>query len=86
MERSDTGVQQGMAELKDTFDKHDAASLATLYTDDAKFMLYSTLMVTGRAGIRSYWQAGFNRDLSGIGKNPVEVQMLVDTAIEMSRC
>lgn len=42
-------------------------------------------MVTGRAGIQAYWQAGFNRGLSRIEKTPVEVQMLDDTAIETSR-
>ena len=42
-------------------------------------------MLTGRSGIQSYWQGGFNRGLSHIEKTPVEVQMLGDTAIETSR-
>lgn len=85
IERSDAGVQQGMAEFKDTFNRHDAASLAMLYTEDARLMPYNAPMVTGRAGIQSFWQAGFNRGLSRIEKTPVEVQMLGDTAIETSR-
>ena len=85
MENSDTGVQQGIAEFKDTFNRHDAASLAMLYTEDARLMPYNSPMVTGRAGIQSYWQAGFNRGLSRIDKTPVALQMLGDTAIETSR-
>lgn len=85
MEKSDTGVKQGMSEFRDMFNRHDAAALAMLYTEDARLMPYNAPMVTGRAGIQSYWQAGFNRGISGIEKTPVEVQMLGDTAIETSR-
>ena len=85
MDRSDVGVQQGMSAFRDAFNKHDAASLATVYTEDARLMPFNVPMLTGRAGIQSFWQARFNQGLSHIEKTPIEVQTLGDTAIEMSR-
>ena len=85
LDRSDTGVRQGMAEFKDAFNRHDVAALTMVYTEDARLMPFNAPMLTGRAGIQSYWQGGFNRGLSHIEKTPVEVQMLGDTAIETSR-
>lgn len=85
MDRSDAGVQQGMAAFRDAFNKHDAASLAMTYTEDARLMPFNVPMLTGRTGIQSFWQARFNQGLSHIEKTPIEVQMLGDTAVEMSR-
>lgn len=83
--RSDTGVRQGMATFQEAFNKRDAASLAMVFTEDAKLMPYNVPMLTGRTGIQSFWQAGFTRGLSHIEKTPIEVQMLGDIAIEISR-
>jgi uncharacterized protein (TIGR02246 family) len=85
MDRSDAGVQQGMAAFRDAFNKHDAASLAMTYTEDARLMPFNVPMLTGRTGIHSFWQARFNQGLSHIEKTPIEVQVLGDTAVEMSR-
>jgi uncharacterized protein (TIGR02246 family) len=85
MDRSDTGVRQGMAAFQEAFNKRDAASLAMVFTEDARLMPYNVPMLTGRAGIESFWQTGFNRGLSHIEKTPIEIQMLGDTAIERSR-
>ncbi|WP_194715221.1 YybH family protein [Noviherbaspirillum soli] len=85
MDRSDAGVQQGMAAFRDAFNKHDSASLAMVYADDARLMPFNVPMLTGRPGIQSFWQARFNQGLSHIEKTPIEVQVLGDTAIEMSR-
>jgi uncharacterized protein (TIGR02246 family) len=85
MDRSDAGVQQGMAAFRDAFNKHDAASLAMTYTEDARLMPFNVPMLTGRTGIQSFWQARFNQGLSHIEKTPIEVQVLGDTAVEMSR-
>lgn len=83
--RSDAGVQQGMAAFKEAFNKRDAASLAKLFTEDAKLMPVNVPVMTGRAGIQSYWQAGFDQGVSRIEKTPIDVQVLGDTAIEISR-
>lgn len=85
MNRSDAGMQQGMAAFQEAFNKRDAASLAMVYTEDARLMPYNVPMLTGRAAIQSFWQAGFTRGLSHIEKTPIEIQTLGDTAIEMSR-
>lgn len=85
VDRSDTGVRQGMAAFQEAFNKRDAASLAMIYTEDAKLMPFNVPMLSGRAGIQSFWQAGFTRGLSHIEKTPIEIQMCGDTAIEMSR-
>ena len=85
MDRSDTGVKQGLAAFQEAFNKRDAASLAMVFTEDARLMPSNAPMLTGRAGIQSFWQAGFSRGLSHIERTPIEVQMLGDTAIEMSR-
>ena len=85
MDRSDTGVRQGMASFRDAFNQRDAASLAMVYTEDAKLMPFNAPMLTGRPAIQSFWQAGFNRGISRIEKTPIEIQVLGDTAIEMSR-
>lgn len=83
--RSDAGVQQGMAAFKEAFNKRDAASLAKLFTEDAKLMPANVPVMTGRPGIQSYWQAGFNQGVSRIEKTPIDVQVFGDTAIEISR-
>jgi uncharacterized protein (TIGR02246 family) len=83
--RSDADVQQGMKAFKDAFNKRDAASLARVYTEDAKLMPVNVPLMTGRAGIQSYWQAGFTQGVSQIEKTPVDLQVLGDTAIETSR-
>ena len=85
MNRSDVDVRQGMAAFQEAFNKRDAASLGKVYTEDARLMPFNVPMITGRAGIQSFWQAGFNRGLSHIEKTPIDVQMLGNTAIEMSR-
>ncbi len=83
--RSDADVRQGMAAFQEAFNKRDAASLAKVYTEDARLMPFNVPMITGRAGIQSFWQAGFTRGLSYIEKTPIDVQVLGNTAIEMSR-
>jgi uncharacterized protein (TIGR02246 family) len=85
MGRPDSGVRQGMASFQDAFNKRDAASLAMVYTEDARLMPYNAPMLASRLGIQSFWQIGFTRGLSHIDKTPIEVQVLGDTAIEMSR-
>lgn len=85
MDRSSADMRQGMAAFQEAFNKRDAASLAMVYTEDARLMPFNAPMTTGRAGIQSFWQAGFNRGLSHIEKTPIDVQILGDTAIEMSR-
>jgi len=73
-----------MAAFQEAFNKRDAAALAMVYTEDARLMPFNVPMLAGRAGIQSFWQARFNQGLSHIEKTPIEVQMLGDTAIEMS--
>jgi uncharacterized protein (TIGR02246 family) len=85
MNRTDADVRQGMAAFQEAFNKRDAASLAMVYTDDAKLLPFNVPMLAGRAGIQSFWQAGFTRGLSHIEKTPIDVQILGDTAIEISR-
>jgi uncharacterized protein (TIGR02246 family) len=85
MDRSDAGVKQGMAAFQEAFNKRDAASLAMVYTEDARLMPFNVPIMTGRAEIQTFWQAGFTRGLSHIEKTPIEVRLLGDTAIEMSR-
>jgi ketosteroid isomerase-like protein len=71
MDRPDTGVKQGMAAFQEAFNKRDAASLAMVYTEDARLMPFNVPMMTDRAGIQSFWQAGFTRGLSHIEKTPI---------------
>ena len=85
IDRSDTGLRQGMAAFKEAFNKRDAASVAMVFTEDAKLMPSNMPMLIGRAKIQSFWQSGFTQGLSHIDKTPIEIQMLGDTAIEMSR-
>lgn len=84
-DRSDAGVRQGRADFKEAFNKQDAASLAMVFTEEATLMPPNMPLLTGRAGIQSFWQAGFTRGLSHIEKTPVYIEVLGDTAIEMNR-
>ena len=85
LDKSDAGVRQGMAAFKEAFNKQDAPSLAMVFTEDAALMPPDMPLLKGRAGIQSFWQTGFTRGLSHIEKTPVDIQVLGDTAIEMSR-
>ena len=85
IDRSDAGVRQGMAAFQDAFNKRDAAAVAMVFTEDAKLMPYNVPMLSGRAGIQSFWQTGFSRGVSHIVKTPIEVHVAGDTAIEISR-
>jgi ketosteroid isomerase-like protein len=51
MGRPDSGVRQGMASFQDAFNKRDAASLAMVYTEDARLMPYNAPMLASRLGI-----------------------------------
>lgn len=83
-DKSDAGVRQGMAAFKEAFNKQDAASLAMAFTEEATLMPPNMPLLKGRAGIQSFWKTGFTRGVSHIEKTPVEIQVLGDTAIEMS--
>ncbi|MDB5931935.1 MAG: hypothetical protein JWR60_3642 [Polaromonas sp.] len=85
MDRSDTGVRHGMAAFKEAFNRHDAAAVAGVFTEDARLMAPNAPLLTGRTGIQSFWQTGFTRGLSHIEKMPIDVQVHGDTAIEISR-
>jgi uncharacterized protein (TIGR02246 family) len=85
VDRSDMGVREGMAAFRNALNTRDAGSLAMVFTEDASLMPPNVPLLTGRTGIQSFWQAGFNVGLSHIEKTPIEIQMLGDTAIERSR-
>jgi uncharacterized protein (TIGR02246 family) len=81
---SDQGPQSGMELFRTAFNKQDATGVANLYLPDGKILPPGRPMITGREGIRAYWQGAFNNGVSNIVKQPIEITARGDLAVETS--
>jgi len=66
------------------FNAHDAAAVASFYTEDAKLMPPNSDILVGREAIQAFWQAVFNMGIDSALLEIQEVDALGNTAIEVS--
>jgi uncharacterized protein (TIGR02246 family) len=80
----DQGPQSGIELFRTAFNKQDAAGVASLYQADGKLLPPGRPMITGREGIRAYWQGAFNNGVANIAKQPIDITTRGDLAVETS--
>jgi uncharacterized protein (TIGR02246 family) len=78
------GPQSGIELFRTAFNKQDAAGVASLCQTDGKLLPPGRPMITGREGIRAYWQGAFNNGVANIEKQPIDITTRGDLAVETS--
>lgn len=63
----------------------DAAGLAGLYTKEGAVLPPGAPRFDGTEGVRGFWQAAIDMGLTDIALDPLEVEEVGDTAIEIGR-
>jgi ketosteroid isomerase-like protein len=64
------------------FSHGDAAGIANLYTADGQLLPPHGDMVTGRAGIETFWQGAIDMGIKSAHLSTVELDKCGDTAVE----
>ncbi len=63
----------------------DAATLASLYTEDARLLPPNSEMIQGREGIEAYWGGGFQMGIKDIVLTTVDVMGMGDMVCEIGK-
>jgi uncharacterized protein (TIGR02246 family) len=63
----------------------DGATLAGLYTEDARLLPPNSEMIQGRAGIEAYWAGGFQMGIKNIVLTTVELMGMGDLVCEIGK-
>ena len=64
----------------------DAATKASLWTENTRFLPPGQEMITGRAGVHAFWQKGFDQGAYDVVLDSVEIRSLGDgVAYEIGR-
>ena len=68
------------------FRSKDAAAVASLWTENARFLPPGREMITGRPGVQAFWQSGFQQGASDVVLESLEIKSLADgVAYEIGR-
>ncbi len=81
---ADDGPAVEMKLFVDSFNKQDAATVASLFHDDGKLLPAGEPAVTGTVAIQAYWQGAYDAGLSHIEKTVIEFIVSSDLAVETS--
>ncbi len=76
-----TANQKFMASFKQS----DAATLATLYTENGQLLPANSDFVTGRQAIQTFWQAAMDMGIKSANLETVEMESYGDTAHEVGK-
>jgi len=80
-------IEAARAAFIDALRRGDAAAASAAYTEDARLLAPSTEVLTGRASVARFWQAGIDAGVEGIDLDSggVEVEPGGDVATEIGR-
>ncbi|HUF57551.1 MAG TPA: SgcJ/EcaC family oxidoreductase, partial [Thermohalobaculum sp.] len=70
--------------FEQAFNAGDAAAVAAFYTEDAVALPPGAPMVRGREAIQAMWQGAIDGGFTDLELTPEEIEVIGDTAIEMS--
>jgi len=80
------GIRKFNESVTAAFRSKDAAAMALLWTDNARFLPPGPEMITGRAGVQAFWQSGFDQGASDVVLESLEIKSLADgVAYEIGR-
>ena len=80
------GIRKFNESVTAAFRSKDAATMASLWTENARFLPPGSEMITGRAGVQAYWQSGFDQGASDVVLESLEIRSLADgVAYEIGR-
>jgi uncharacterized protein (TIGR02246 family) len=80
------GIRRFNESVTAAFRGKDAAGMASLWTENARFLPPGAEMITGRAGVQAYWQSGFDQGACDVVLESLEIKSLADgVAYEIGR-
>jgi uncharacterized protein (TIGR02246 family) len=80
------GIRKFNESVTAAFRSKDAAAMASLWTENARFLPAGQEMITGRAGVQAFWQSGFQQGASDVVLESLEIKSLADgVAYEIGR-
>jgi uncharacterized protein (TIGR02246 family) len=82
---SRSGIQASNENFTQAFARGDAATLASLYTDNAQLLPAQSDFVTGRSAIQRFWQSVMDMGINAAVLETLEVESADDTAYEVGR-
>lgn len=69
----------------ETFERGDAAGMATLYTENGQLLPPNTDIVSGRQGIQAFWQGAIDMGIKAMKLETTELEEHGDTAIAVGK-
>lgn len=79
------GIQTATAQFAAALSRGDAPAAAALYAENGKLLTSAADLVEGRQHIEAYWRAGMAIGLSSVALTPLEIEVGIETAIEIGR-
>jgi uncharacterized protein (TIGR02246 family) len=80
------GIRKFNESVTAAFRSKDAAAMASLWTENARFLPPGRAMITGRAGVQTFWQSGFDQGACDVVLESLEIKSLADgVAYEIGR-
>jgi uncharacterized protein (TIGR02246 family) len=80
------GIRKFNESVTTAFRSKDAAAMASLWTENARFLPPGAEMITGRGGVQAFWQSGFDQGASDVVLESLEIKSLADgVAYEIGR-
>ena len=84
---TDNGIREGIEaanrEFMAAFDSGDAAGVAALYTENGQILPPNSDPITGKDGIKGFWQGAMDMGLKTASLETVEVEQQGDRAMEI---
>lgn len=80
------GIKRFNEGVTAAFRDKDAAAMASLWTENARFLPPGPEVITGRAGVQAFWQSGFDQGACDVVLESLEIKSLADgVAYEIGR-
>jgi ketosteroid isomerase-like protein len=80
------GIRKFNESVTAAFRSKDAAAMASLWTGNARFLPPGREMITGRAGVQTFWQSGFDQGACEVVLESLEIKSLAaGVAYEIGR-
>lgn len=76
-------IEEALVKFEAAFNKGNAATVASLYTEDAALLPPGEQRVDGRKAIEAYWQGAIDAGLKNLALKAVEVESDGDLAYEV---
>jgi len=78
-----SAIESVIAEFEKAASIKDAATIASMYAEDATLLPPGSLPIKGRTNIQQFWQGFFDAGASDAQVRTVEVNTVADTAYEI---